>query len=181
MKDEAFELIFREYGRMVTAYLYGLVGNADESLDLTQETFVVAYRKMKGAAIGQSLAAWLRTIARNVASNALRKDRRHRSLLTEAGRLGRVFSLFDSVEADQTWDERLKALDDCLERLPDAQNRAVDLFYRAGESSREIGRKLGVLESTVFQMMWQARKNLRRCIETRAAVPSPIPAGEVRA
>lgn len=175
MKDPAFELIFREYNRMVTAYLYGLVGNAEEALDLTQETFVVAYRKIRDCDPRQSLAAWLRSIAWNQAANALRRNRRHRNLLAEAGQVARAFEPFDRLEPDRPWEERLRALDDCMKRLPDAQRRAVDLYYRAGVACREIGEQLGVLESTVSQTMWQARKNLRGCIERRTGgTPTPL-------
>jgi len=175
MKDHAFELIFREYNRMITAYLYGLVGDADEALDLTQETFVVAYRRIRDCDPSQSLAAWLRSIAWNQAANSLRRKRRHRDLLAEAGQVSRAFELFDRLEPDRPWEERLRALDDCMKRLPDAQRRAVDLFYRDGETGREIGTKLGVLENTVYQTMWQARKNLRGCIERRTGgSPKPL-------
>lgn len=172
-RDPAFELIFREYHRMVTAYLYALVGNAEEALDLTQETFVVAYRKIKDCDPRKSLAAWLRSIAWNLASNALRHHRRQRHLLAEAGqRVERSFALFDRVDDDGPWEERLRALDDCVKGLPDPQRRAVTLFYREGESCRQIGARLGVLETTVTQMMWQARRNLRGCIERRSGGPS---------
>ncbi len=175
MKDKAFELIFRDYHRMVTAYLCTLVGNEEEALDLTQEVFLVAYRRMKEVDPGQSIGAWLRATAWNLASNALRKTRRHRLSMLQGPEIERTFAALDGVLMDRRWDERLEALDRCLERLPDAQRRSVDLFYRAGESARAIARKLGVLEATVFQFMWQARRNLRRCIEGLGAREAGTP------
>lgn len=169
MKDKAFELIFREYNRMVTAYLYSLVGDAHEALDLTQEVFVVAYRKLREFDPDHSIAAWLRSIAWNLAANALRSSRRRRLMPLASGQLDHAFVLFDGPESDRAWEDRLEALDRCLERLPDGQQKAVNLFYRAGASCREIARTLGVVENTVFQWMWQARKNLKKCIELGSA------------
>lgn len=165
MKDKAFELIFREYNRMITAYLYSLVRDGEEALDLTQEVFVVAYRKMAETDSSQSLAGWLRSIAWNLAANELRRRRRHVCHTLDGGEMERTFALLDQPQADQVWEERLKALDRCMDRLPDGQRKAVELFYQLGESARAIAAKLGVVEATVFQFMWQARKNLRNCIE----------------
>ncbi len=166
MQDKAFEIIFREYHRMITAYLYSLTGNWENALDLTQEVFVIAYRKMDEFDPTRSIAAWLRGIAKNLARNAIRKDNRARLFVVEGIEIDEVFQLMDQGSSDGNWEERLAALRECLGKLPGSQRQAVELFYQGEKSARDVAATLGVLEKTVFQFLWHARRNLRQCIAT---------------
>lgn len=165
MQDKAFELIFREYNRMLTAYLYSLTGNWDTALDLTQDAFVVAYRKMGEFDSSRSLAAWLRGIARNLARNAVRKERRSRQYLMDGSEMDEVFAVLDDSALDAAWEDRVQALQACLDKLPERQRQAIELFYQREKSARETAGNLGVMEKTVFQFLWQARRNLKGCIQ----------------
>jgi len=164
MKDKGFELIFAEYHRMVAAYIYGLTGDSEDARDLMQEVFLIACRKNDQFDRTRSIAAWLRGIAWNVVANRRRK-KEYRLAILDREVLEEIYLAVDKPDADEPWHERLKALDGCMEKLPDVQRKALRLFYQAGESCRQIGEKLGVLETTAFQFLWRARNNLRRCIE----------------
>jgi len=167
MQDKAFELIFREHNRMITAYLHSLVGDWEAALDLTQDVFVTAHRRMDTFDPNRSLGAWLRGIARKLAANLVRKRQRHREFLLAGSEIEQVFAHFDDARSDQAWEDRLAALDECLARLPANQNQVTNMFYRLNATAREIAEKLGVLEKSVFQMIWRARRNLHRCIQRR--------------
>jgi len=70
--QEAFRLIFERYSRPVIGFLYDLVGNRELAEELTQETFVRAYRNLTTRREETKLSTWLFGIARNVAREALR-------------------------------------------------------------------------------------------------------------
>ena len=165
MRDKAFEILFQEHHRMITAYLFSLLSDEQNALDLTQETFLVAYRKMDDFDPRFAVGAWLRGIARNLARNAMRKEDTLRQLLMEGQEVEAVFSRFDGVATDRLWEERLVALNPCLERLPGRQREVLARFYEANESAKSIARLLGLAERSVFQLAWIARRNLRQCIE----------------
>ncbi|MBN1670388.1 MAG: sigma-70 family RNA polymerase sigma factor [Kiritimatiellae bacterium] len=165
IRDRAFELIFREHNRMITAYLHSVVGDWEAALDLTQDVFVTAHRRMHTFDPERSIGAWLRGIARKLAGNWLKKRRRHRECLVAGNDIDEVFALFDSPASDERWDDRLRALDECLGRLPENQRKVVDLFYMARATAKEIAQKLAVVEKSVFQTVWRARRNLHRCIQ----------------
>ena len=164
MVDKRFEAVFHEHNRMVSSYLYSLMGNWEEAVDLTQETFLTAYRRQAEFDPSRPVGPWLRGIARNLARNSLRKKNRHRQFLVDGTEIDNLYALFDSG-MDDLWEDRLAALDWCIERLPNQQGKAVNLFYRSGMTARSVAESLGVLEGTVFHLMWLARKNLRKCIE----------------
>jgi RNA polymerase sigma-70 factor, ECF subfamily len=69
---EAFRLIFERYSRPVLGFLYDLVSDRGLADELTQETFVRAYRNLHTMREETKLSTWLFGIARNVAREALR-------------------------------------------------------------------------------------------------------------
>src|ERR1700704_3325468 len=78
--QEAFRLIFERYSRPVISFIYDLVGDRGLAEELTQETFVRAFRSLHTLREETKLSTWLFGIAKNVAREALRtraRDSRH--------------------------------------------------------------------------------------------------------
>lgn len=71
-EQEAFRLIFERYSRPVIGFLYDLVSNRELAEELTQETFVRAYRNLASMREETKLSTWLFGIARNIAREAMR-------------------------------------------------------------------------------------------------------------
>jgi len=77
--EHAFRTLYRAYVRPVYWLAHGLVGNASDAEDVTQETFLVAWRKLPGLELaGDSLLPWLATVCRFQAANRIRRQRRDR-------------------------------------------------------------------------------------------------------
>jgi RNA polymerase sigma-70 factor (ECF subfamily) len=74
--DDAFRLIFERYARPIISFIYDMVGQRDLAEELTQETFVRAYKNLSGLRDETKLSTWLFGIAKNVARESLRT--RHR-------------------------------------------------------------------------------------------------------
>src|SRR5260221_10080838 len=76
---QAVEALIQQYGRLVFQVIYGLTGDWHESQDLTQDTFLTAFKAIEAArqASGANFHAkdWLLQIAANTARMALRRRR----------------------------------------------------------------------------------------------------------
>lgn len=70
--QEAFRAIFERYARPVLSFIYDMVGQRDLAEELTQETFVRAYRSLNQLRDDAKLSSWLFGIGRNVAREAIR-------------------------------------------------------------------------------------------------------------
>ena len=70
--QEAFRAIFERYARPLLSFIYDLVGQRDLAEELTQETFVRAYKSLNSVRDDAKLASWLFGIGRNVAREAIR-------------------------------------------------------------------------------------------------------------
>ncbi|HWM17522.1 MAG TPA: sigma-70 family RNA polymerase sigma factor [Microbacterium sp.] len=81
--ENAFRTLYRAYVRPVYWLAHGLVGNPADAEDVTQETFLVAWRKLPGLELaGDSLLPWLVTVCRFQAANRIRAQRRDRDHTT---------------------------------------------------------------------------------------------------
>lgn len=70
--SDAFRLIFERYSRPVISFIFDMVNDRPLAEELTQETFVRAYRAMRTMRADTRLSTWLFGIARNVARESLR-------------------------------------------------------------------------------------------------------------
>ena len=70
--SEAFRLIFERYSRPVISFIFDMVNDRGLAEELTQETFVRAYRAIRTMRKDTKLSTWLFGIARNVARESLR-------------------------------------------------------------------------------------------------------------
>ncbi len=75
---EAFDLLVSRYKDPLTNYLYRFLGDARESEDLLQETFMRVYRNRHSYRRIARFSTWLYTIAGNLARSEYRKRRRRR-------------------------------------------------------------------------------------------------------
>lgn len=64
-RDTAFAEIMRRYGDPVYRIVAGNIGDADEALDLVQETFIAAHRSLARFDADRPMRRWLATIALN--------------------------------------------------------------------------------------------------------------------
>ena len=83
---DAFRLIFERYSRPVISFIYDMVNDRGLAEELTQETFVRAYRAIHTMRAETKLSTWLFGIARNVARESLRARARATSHIDLADR-----------------------------------------------------------------------------------------------
>src|SRR4026207_221864 len=81
---QAFEELMLRYQNRLMSLLAHLIGQRDLAEDLAQEVFLRVYRARKRYVPGAKFSTWLFTIARNVASNALRSRSRRPEVNLEA-------------------------------------------------------------------------------------------------
>ncbi len=74
---EAFHYLFLRFAKPVLSFVYNLVGDRQRAEELTQETFIRAYRGLGSIRNAGQFSTWLFGIARNVVREAVRERYRH--------------------------------------------------------------------------------------------------------
>src|SRR6187397_1504098 len=117
--DDDFTQLYKAHLRDVYSYAYYRVGNHHDAEDLTEQTFLQAYRHFERAqreSGGRPLRPWLIRIAHNLAANYYRdRSRRPQTNLEDAGILAEPHETAELVEGR----EDLKQVLEGVSRLPD--------------------------------------------------------------
>jgi RNA polymerase sigma-70 factor (ECF subfamily) len=158
--DGSFDDLVGELGDDVYSGLRRMHG--DDAADLTQETFIRAYRALweydEERIRALRLRGWIWTIALNLGRNHVR-DRSRRPQPVE---LHDVHPIADPDPIDSAlWQER-------LDRLPNAQRKAVVLRHVVGLSYAELSAALGRPEGTVKTDVSRGLARLKTLIEEEA-------------
>jgi RNA polymerase sigma-70 factor, ECF subfamily len=178
---QAVEALIHQYGRLVFRVIYGLTGDWQESQDLTQDTFVQAFKAIEAArqASGANFhaKAWLMQIAANTARMALRRrslvrfvplaplrkeeqEERGGELVDErpAPVQPAGYGMGHGVEDPADLIAERDLVQRTMAQLPETLRLCLLLSIVSGLSSHEIARALNLGEAAVRQRLSRARK-----------------------
>ena len=168
----AFDQLIERYSSDIYGVLYRLTENPEEASDLTQETFLKAFRSIRHFRGDSELKTWLFRIAVNESRNRFRWWKRRRRDLTISidatvgdSDLKIADSLADSSQSPEESalaNERDYALKSALMDLPVIFREAVILCDVEGLSYEETAEALGVRLGTVKSRISRGREELRR-------------------
>ncbi len=158
----AFARIVRQYQSLISGVLYSATGDFHRSEDLAQETFLIAWKKLDELRDSENLAGWLCTIARNLVHSAQRKkvvSTAHGSLPDElpSSEKGPDAALLHREQSELVWS--------AIGEIEEPYRETLVLYYRGGESVRDIAAATESTEEAVRQRLVRARKSLKVKLE----------------
>ena len=168
-RDQAFESLYRRYVKDVYHYALALLRNPADAEDVTQTTFMNAYRAFQRGDEIRKPQNWLIKIAHNVA----------RTRYARASRRVKEVPLEDHVDQLALPEEEKPNIEGILRalgRLPFNQRAALVMRELEGRSYAEIADTLDVSVSAVETLIFRARKSLKvRASALRALAAVPLP------
>jgi RNA polymerase sigma factor (sigma-70 family) len=156
----AFGELVERCATMVGAVSYAATRDRVLSEDVTQDTFVAAWRDLGRLRDATAVRPWLCGIARNLG----RKARRQRGWEAEELDTDAVASdrtPFDAIRESEA-EHVVRA---ALERMPDIYREALVLFYYEQRSAKEVAAALGIGEDVVHQRLSRGRRYLATNVE----------------
>jgi len=160
--DRDFTELYSAHLRDVYSYAYYRIGNHHDAEDLTEQTFLQAYRHFERAqreSAGRPLRPWLIRIAHNLAANYHRdRSRRPQTRLEDAAVVSAPHDTEDLVEGRQELQEVLEG----VTRLPEDRREALIMRFALGMDNREIARALGRSEGATKVLIHRAIRQLEQ-------------------
>jgi len=167
--DRDFSDLYRAHLRDVYSYSYYRVGNHHDAEDLTEQTFLQAYRHFARAqreSNGRPLRPWLIRIAHNLAANYYRdRARKPQTNLEDAGTIGELHTTESLVEGR----EELRKVLAGVQQLPDDRREALIMRFALDMDNREIARALGRSDGATKVLIHRAIRQLEGIVGKEAA------------
>ncbi len=176
----AFEILVVKYQRRIAAAINAMVRNDGVAEELTQETFLRAYRGLPNFRFESAFSTWLYAIARNTATS-YHRDGHGRAdnavsldALTEEFGSGEASLIggaghertASSPEEEVATQQLLARIQLAVSDLPPQMREALVLREMEGLSYVEIADKLGVPLNTVRSLIFRARESVANDINS---------------
>ena len=166
---DSVRVVYQTYGRLVFAIAYRVLGDTGLAEDATQQTFVQAWRAAGSYDPSRALGAWLATIAKRVAIDVHRRERRHRNLDNiDTSDSASLVTLPPSAEQIHDVAEVRRALDE----LPPADRDLIRMQHFDELSHAEIADKLEIPLGTVKSRIFRAHRRLAGILSGLRAEPA---------
>jgi RNA polymerase sigma-70 factor, ECF subfamily len=167
--DSAFEYLVQKYRRAMVSFMFRMAHNSAAAEDLAQEVFLRVYRSRESYEASAKFTTWLYRIATNLAVNHARDTRHERpenmvNLDQPDSDTGQTPDLADStptVEEDIVRQERLAAIRQKVQALPERQRMAVAMHKYQQMDYKQIAEVLKLSESATKSLLFRAYETLR--------------------
>lgn len=153
---EGLREIYEAYISYIYTIVLGIIGSRENAEDVTSEFFIRLWTVADTYQANGAHKAWLATIARNMALDFIRKNKRE--IPTE--------EFEEDVSSEETPEQEVvgdMSVQEALAVLNEAERIVVDMKVLAEMSFREISETLNVPMGTVTWRYQNAIKKLRRC------------------
>ncbi len=175
---DAFGQIVKRYQTLICSLAYSATGSLPQSEDLSQETFVTAWKQLPELNEPAKLRPWLCGIVRNLIRRTFRQLTREPSHAAESLETAQESPALEPLPADQAVTREEEAIMwRSLERIPEIYREPLVLFYREHQSIERVAEELELSEDAVKQRLSRGRKLLheqvRMFVETALRKSAP--------
>ena len=154
--------LFLTHLNVIRGFIRALVRDRHLADDVLQETFLTVTRKSADFEPGTNFPRWACAVARLKVMEAQRREKGNLLFLSEEA----IEALAASEDLPEQ-DFRAELLDGCINDLPPAMKRSVELRYVGDHKPAEIARIIGWSAEAVYVALSRARSLLRDCIERK--------------
>ena len=163
--DAAFTTLVGKYQKSVHALAWRKIGDFHIAEEITQDTFLQAYKKLSTLRNPNQFAGWLYVIATNLCKRWHQKKKLPTQSLTDTPMKKIDESSYTHYVSErretETTEHHHEIVKKLLARLPESERTVVTLHYLGDMSIKEIGRFLGVSANTINSRLRRARKRLQ--------------------
>ncbi|AQT68479.1 Sigma-K factor [Anaerohalosphaera lusitana] len=163
-RSDLFFKLFMANQKRIYSYILMLVPNCNDADEIMQEASAVMWQKFDEFEQGTNFGAWAVSIARFEVLNYTRKRKNSHVLFT-----GDMLDLFagraETVSGES--DERMKAVQKCLEKLSKKDRRLLQMHYEGGLTIKGIAQSLDRSVQGMYKVMNRIHNSLIKCVRWR--------------
>lgn len=161
----AFAYLVDNYKNMVFSLAYKMTKNKEEAEEVSQDTFIKAFKNLSNFKGDSKFSTWLYRICYHTTLDAIKKNKKN-NYTSEINEV--TFNQIQSVETILQGIERKERsviMDKCLMKLPDEERSILWMFYYDELSLKEIIEVTNLSEANLKVKLHRARKKLLTIVE----------------
>lgn len=147
-----------------------LLQNADDAMDVLQESYIVAFRALDSLQNPEAFSSWFTRIVANRSKNLLRS--RNRFVKPSFGEEEEQYYFENIEDTDEAilpesvldQEEKRRLVIQMIDELPDDQRECVMLYYFSGLSTEQVAQTQECSVGTVKSRLNYARKKLKESV-----------------
>jgi RNA polymerase sigma-70 factor (ECF subfamily) len=158
---DLFEDIVKRYQNGLYNFIFTIVKNKDDAMDLCQETFLKAYKALSSYKGKSSFSTWLYRIGYNTSINYLKKNKRMINLEIEKLNLHYQNNEYEKVEKK----EMKKAIGEILSNLNAKYKTPIFLFFNENRSYKEIAEIMKIPLNSVKSYIFRGKEIIKQILQ----------------
>ena len=165
--DSAFAALVEKYQKDVHGLIWRKIGDFHHAEEVTQDTFLQAYKKLGTLRDPKSFAGWLYVIANRLSINWIQRSKPKTTMqsledtsIVEIEESDYIHHTLNQREAEAE-EHRSEVVKKILERLPESERTVVTLHFLSEMTTKEIGNFLGVSVNTIKSRLRRGRERLQ--------------------
>ena len=164
--ETAFSELVKKYQRQVHALAWRKIGDFHIAEEITQDTFLKAYQKLRTLKKPQCFASWLYVIAANRCNTWLHKKHFRAQLLKNKGGARPEKPSYSEYVVEEneriSMESQREVVKKLLAKLPESERTVMTLHYFGEMSCTEMGVFLGVSANTIKSRLRRAQQRLKK-------------------
>lgn len=163
----SFAILVERYKDMVFSLALKVMKNREEAEEVSQDTFIKAFRSLKNFKGDSKFSTWLYKIAYHNCMDRLKKvARKYNTDTIDEVVENKITSTEDVLKTIER-KERAEIIKACLDELPEDERSILWFFYFEELSLKEITQVTSYSENNVKVKLHRARKKLLVVIQNR--------------
>ena len=161
---DAYWTIVNQYKLMIRSYIASILFNQSDIDDLTQETFITAYKKLADFDTTKDFSYWIRGIARFKMTNYMRATKRRSQMATNfKEKVVEIISPDLEERFKLETDDGIKALLQCISKLPQNMRLIVKSGLN-GIKAQNLAEEINSTPGAIYNLQYRANGLLRDCV-----------------
>ena len=164
--DEAFTALVRKHQQSVHALAWRRINDFQFAEEITQDTFLQAYKRLSTLKNPSQFSGWLYVITNRLCNKWLLKNKSTVKSLEDVSMEEIENIFYERYISEQNEEEarthRHKLVRKLLDKLPESERTVMTLYYLGEMTTKEISKFLGVSVHTITSRLQRARKRLQQ-------------------
>jgi len=154
----AFEVLVKQYERLVYHVVNRIINNQEDTEDVCQEVFILVHKTLSKFRFESKLSTWIARIAYVTAINYLRK---YRKISTTDSQIDQFHFTEENPQNLLTKKEESNYVNMLINQMPEHYRTVLTLYHLNEFSYQEIEEITKMPEGTVKSYLFRARKLLK--------------------